>query len=209
MSPRKYNLENRRAESEQTRARIVGAAQELLAGEDATPVFSIDELARHAGVARMTVYYQFGSKRGLLEAIFDSLAAGGLAEALPKAYGQNEPVRALTGLIRAFTRFWASERLAIRRLRALAVLDPEVEASLRERDERRREGLRVVLKRLAADSRIAAQNDLDEAVDILHMLTSFEVFDSLAAGRRSLEGVVGVVKRLAVHALDLAESEKA
>ncbi len=46
--------------------------------------FTVDAVAREAGVARMTVYYQFGSKAGLLEAIFDSLAVRGGAEELVK-----------------------------------------------------------------------------------------------------------------------------
>ena len=33
--------------------------------------FSIDAVARRADVVRMTVYYQFGARRGLLEALFD------------------------------------------------------------------------------------------------------------------------------------------
>ena len=39
--------------------------------------FSIETVARQADVARMTVYHQFGSKLGLLEALCDSLAASG------------------------------------------------------------------------------------------------------------------------------------
>jgi len=69
MSPRPYRLGQRQATTEQTRARILAAARELLMARDGFNGFSIDAVAREADVARMTVYYQFGSKIGLLEAL--------------------------------------------------------------------------------------------------------------------------------------------
>ena len=39
---------------------------------------AIDAVARQAGVARMTVYYQFESKKGLLEALLDDTHDVGL-----------------------------------------------------------------------------------------------------------------------------------
>ena len=104
MSPRPYRGDQRRAATEVTRARIIAASRSLLTAESGSG-FNVDAVARSAGVARMTVYYQFGSKRGLLEAIFDDLAMGNLAEALPAAHGKREPLEALEALIRAFTRF--------------------------------------------------------------------------------------------------------
>src|SRR5713226_4068485 len=74
MSPRPYGLGQRQATTEQTRARIINAARELLAESSGFSGFSIDAVARQADVARMTVYHQFGSKIGLLEALCDSLA---------------------------------------------------------------------------------------------------------------------------------------
>src|SRR2546430_2914681 len=44
--------------------------------------FSIEAVARRADVARMTIYHQFGSKMGLLEALCDSLAVTGEMEQL-------------------------------------------------------------------------------------------------------------------------------
>ena len=77
MSPRPYRLGQRQAATDETRARILAAARELLAASDGLTGFSIEAVARQADVARMTVYYQFGSKPGLLEALFDDLAARG------------------------------------------------------------------------------------------------------------------------------------
>src|SRR5437868_652736 len=71
MKPRPYRLGQRQTTIEQTRARIVAAARELLATPGGIAGFTIDAVAAQAGVARMTVYNQFASKIGLLEALFD------------------------------------------------------------------------------------------------------------------------------------------
>ena len=73
---RSYNPVERLRSVEAGRERIVAAARDLLEDDDAEG-FSIDAVARRAGVARMTIYNQFESKAGLLEALFDSLAARG------------------------------------------------------------------------------------------------------------------------------------
>ena len=84
MSPRPYRLGQRQVAADETRARVLAAARDQLAKETS---FSIDAVARRADVARMTVYYQFGSKRGLLEALFDLLAARGGCTSFPMLSG--------------------------------------------------------------------------------------------------------------------------
>ena len=148
MSPRPYRLGQRQASTEQTRSRVISAARELLVSSDGFSGFSIDAVARQADVARMTVYHQFGSKIGLLEALCDSLAAYGGMEQLASAFRRTEPLDALNEYITVFGRFWQSDRLVTRRLRGLAALDPDFEQVIRARDERRRKGLRVLVQRL-------------------------------------------------------------
>src|SRR2546428_8953872 len=140
MSPRPYRLGQRQAATEQTRLRIINAARELLMTSDGFSTFSIDLVARHADVARMTVYHQFGSKLGLLEALCDSLAASGGMEQLATAFRHAEPLDVLRQYILVFGRFWDVDRLVMRRLRALSALDPDFEQVIRTRDEWRRRG---------------------------------------------------------------------
>ncbi len=201
MSPRPYRLGQRQAATEQTRARIVAAARELLIASDGFAGFSIDAVARQADVARMTIYHQFGSKIGLLEALCDSLATSGGMEQLASAFRQTEPLDALDGYIKIFGRFWQSDRLLTRRLRGLAALDPDFEQVIRARDERRRQGLRVIVQRLVRGQ--PEPSAFDEVVDVLYTLISYECFDILAGPTRSLEEVVPVMQRLARAALDL------
>src|SRR5438093_11004434 len=119
-SPRSYRLGQRQASVEQTRAGIIAAARDLLAAPHDFSGFTIDAVAAHAGVARMTVFNQFGSKRGLLEALFDDLAARGLGNHLRGAFTQADPHEALDALVGDFRDFWTSDRIVIRRIRGLA-----------------------------------------------------------------------------------------
>jgi AcrR family transcriptional regulator len=189
MSPRPYRLGQRQVATDETRARILAAAHDQLEEETS---FSIDAVARRADVARMTVYYQFGSKRGLLEALFDRLAARGGLHQLPSAFQQSDPKVALERLIEIFARFWSSDRVVMRRLRAMAALDPELDQVLRERSEGLRNGLRVIVARLPTGRAPVA-----ETVDLLFALTSFANFDLLAGPDRTPEEVGPLVKRAA------------
>ncbi len=203
MSPRPYRLGQRQATTEQTRARIINAARELLAESSGFSGFSIDAVARQADVARMTVYHQFGSKIGLLEALSDSLAAHGGMEHLADAFRRPEPLDALDEYITVFGRFWSADRLVMRRLRALAALDPDFEHVIRARDEWRRQGLRVIVQRFAEKHGRPAPEALDEAINVLFTLIGFECFDTLAGPTRSIEEVAPMMQRLARAALGL------
>ena len=193
MSPRPYRLGKREEVIDQSRRRILDATRELLRGATAYPGFTVDAVARRADVARATVYYQFGSKTGLLEAVCDDLAeAGGMTE-LARAFTNPAPDAAIDAFITAFAGFWAADRIVMRRLRALAALDPDVGAVIAARDQRRREGLTVLADRLPADTGSAA----GQAAQMLYALTSFETFDALAGPDRDLADALPLVTRLA------------
>src|SRR5262245_18669028 len=140
MSPRPYNVGQRQVNAERTRLRIIHAARELLMAPDGYSRFSIEAVARQADVARMTVYYQFGSKIGLLEALSDYLAAKGGLEQLSTAFCRAEPLEVLEAYINIFSHFWEADRMVIRRLRALTALDPDFAQVVQARNERRLEG---------------------------------------------------------------------
>ncbi|GER91152.1 hypothetical protein KDW_53140 [Dictyobacter vulcani] len=202
MSPRPYRLGQRQANTEQTRSRIINATRELLMTSHGFTQFSIDLVARQADVARMTVYHQFGSKIGLLEALCDSLAASGGMEQLASAFQQPESRDALSAYITTFGHFWDADRLVTRRLRALAALDPEFEQVLHSRDERRRKGVRTLIERMAAQHGCPAPEKIEDAVAILFTLISFESFDSIAGNTRSLEEITPLICQLSQTAIE-------
>jgi AcrR family transcriptional regulator len=203
MSPRPYRLGQRQAATEKTRARIISAARELLMESSGYARFSIDAVARQADVARMTVYHQFGSKIGLLEALCDSLAASGGMQHMATAFKQPEPLDALQEYLLVFGRFWNVDRLVMRRLRALAALDPDFEHVIRTRDEWRRRGVRVLAERFAERHCLSNDEALEKVVDMLFTLSSFETYDTLAGPTRSMEEVAPLVYRLAHAAFNL------
>ncbi len=208
MSPRPYRLGQRQAVTEQTRIRILAAARTLLMAPDGFSSFSIDAVARQADVARMTVYHQFGSKVGLLEALCDSLAFSGGMQQIATAFRQSDPLDVLNQYILVFSHFWDVDRLVIRRLRALAALDPDFEQVIRARDERRRQGVRVIVQRFVERHMLPSAQSSEEIVDVLFTLIGFETFDILAGPTRSIEEVAPLVCRLVRATLSLGTNEK-
>src|SRR3954463_8897670 len=89
-----------------TRDRIIAACARLLRKDAAIANFSLEVVAKAAGVTRLTVYNQFGSRRGLLEAVFDDIAReGGLFE-LAEVMAMADPRAALDRIIETFCTFW-------------------------------------------------------------------------------------------------------
>jgi AcrR family transcriptional regulator len=206
VSPRPYRLGRREASVEATRGRILAAARTVLAAEAEVASFTVDTVAEQAGVARMTVYYQFESKRGLLEALFDTLAMRGLVGPLRDAFARPDPVEALEAFVAAFCGFWASDRVVIRRLRSLAGLDRDIGRSIHARDLRRLDGLRAICQRLTKAGRTPTTRV--EQLDILNALTSFEVFDMLAGATRGEKDVARLVTRLVRAELALSAARR-
>jgi AcrR family transcriptional regulator len=202
MSPRPYRMERRRETTDENRLRIINAARELLASRDGSVKFSMEEVARRAGVARMTVYYQFGSLRGLLEGLCDSLALAGGMGHLEDAFRKPDAGEALDEFIAVFMRFWESDREVRRGLGAFAVLDPEFAAVLENRSGWRRKGLRVLLERLAKQTGRPKPKQMDKALDLLYMLTGFHTYDSLVDSGRCTDQVTRMIQKLARRALD-------
>lgn len=201
MSPRPYQLGRRREQIDESRRRILAAARALLAETASYSAFTVDAVARRADVARATVYYQFESKTGLLEALCDALAddAGQLA-GISAAMTSPDVGDAVAGVVAAFGRLWAVDRPAMRRLRAFGVLDPEVGAVVAARDQRRLHLAGVLVGRSGAAAGDSPVGDAETLARALWTLTSFETFDTLA-GDRPLTDVTPVVAALAAAVL--------
>jgi AcrR family transcriptional regulator len=110
MSRRPYELKQRRADMDATRSRIIVAAERVLIGSDA---FTLEAVAREAGVARVTVYDRFGGREALVEAISDDLAESGGLTRLPEAFGLTDPVAALERFVEIFCGFYSTHRLLL------------------------------------------------------------------------------------------------
>lgn len=205
MSPRTYRAEGRRAAAEETRGRILEAARSILNGPG--PIsFSVESVASRADVARMTVYNHFGSKGGLVEALSDELAVRGGIGRLPEAFRAPDARAGLRRLVEVFVGFWDREQVAIRRLRALSAIDPELEHG--NRDQRRRQAISSLAQRLASESGGQDTAALDRLVDCVWVLTSFDSFEQLSSTDRSADQVVELIWSGVEALLDSIASEQ-
>jgi AcrR family transcriptional regulator len=198
---RLYRLGRRGEAADETRARVVAAAQALLSAPEGAPAFTVDAVARAAGVSRMTVFNKFRSKQGLLEALFDSLAASGGMRGMREAFERDDPLDMLDAFTTVLARFWAAHRLVHRRLRALVATDPELEPAWRQRHQRRHEGAAVILARLAARYGRPADAEREEAMRLFLALTSFEFYDQIAGDGADPGAVEVALRRLVRCAL--------
>ena len=200
MSPRPYSMEKRQAAASETRTRILEAARQLLSSQAETEL-SMEAIARRADVSRLTIYYQFDSRTGLLEALYDYLAQRGNMRRMPEVFREADPSLAIDKVIDIFVGFWASDPVAIRRLRAMAALDPEIARGIDARDLRRHHIFGEMLKRWAARKKSFTEEQLKSTADLLAMLTGFAAYDALARCGHSQEDVVAMLSRLVHFAL--------
>jgi len=201
MSPRPYNLGQRQGQIDLGRRQILDAARALLREATSYAAFSVDAVAKRADVARATVYYQFDSKTGLLEALCDDLAEAGQMSELAQVFTNPDPDAALSAFVACFGRFWDADRAVMRRLRALGALDPDVGAVIAARDQRRREGLAVLVERIARSAGLPPTVDPERVVRVLYALTCFETFDALVPANEPLAAAVPDIFGLAQRAL--------
>ncbi|MHB8813699.1 MAG: TetR/AcrR family transcriptional regulator [Steroidobacteraceae bacterium] len=195
---REYRLGRRQAQAEKTRARLLAAARRILMTRQGLATFGLESVAKRAGVSRLTVYNQFGSRVGLLEALYDDLARRGrIAERLAAAFQLSDPQATLNGVVAAFAEFWEGERTVIRRLRSMAVLDPAFKGAT-DRNQRLVGAMRTILLRLTA-ARGRRVGHLDECARVLAMLTTFETYDALAGPGIDIARATCIVQGL-VHA---------
>jgi AcrR family transcriptional regulator len=184
----RYRLGKRQQQAENTRARILGAARDLLEqGRDGK--FTIDVVAERAGVARMTVFNQFGSLAGLLEAMFDDVAGPYMARQMPEVFRAPDPEAALRQLVTTFAGLWERSPALSARLRGFAAFDAAIDASLRTREQRRVEAGREVLRRLWSGRLPPPWQSLDEAALALFALTSFPMWTALGGSDEPPEAV--------------------
>lgn len=198
MTKRNYVSPVRASAAAETRERIIAAGARLLRKDASIANFSLDVVAKAAGVTRLTVYNQFGSRRGVLEAVFDDIAReGGLFE-LTDVMTMADPRAALDRVVAIFCTFWSHDP-AIGGLNQAVATDPDFGASLVERNERRRELLTALVSRIV--EKPAAKHTVRDAVDMIFVLTSYPTFAALSP-QRSTEQVCRLLQKACHAAVD-------
>lgn len=193
---RRYRSPLREAAAAGTRERVLDAAVALLREIADISDFTLDAVAKAAGVTRPTVYNQFGSRLALIEAMFDRIADLGGLVALRSAMELTDPEEAISQIVRIFCSFWGSDP-AVQRLNDTIMLDPEIERSVAARHERRRRLLTAIVERTVPDSPADAVRD---TVDLLFLLTAPQTFRALLPGREPVQ-VCDLLREAALDAL--------
>ena len=174
MAMRPYTAARRR-ESAESVDRVLEAAERLIR-EGTFHAATMDELARAAGVSRATVFNRFGSKLGVLEALFTRGMEGPEMAAIQEALALEDPVEALDSAVEAACAIWEAYGFVHLQLQAVGVLEPEAAALVdQQRDEQRAE-LEGLTRRLAKSGRLRPGLSQARATATLHMLTSLESF---------------------------------
>ena len=202
MSPRRYASPARDAMANATRTRLVAAATKLLRKASSGGDVSLEAVAKAAGVTRLTVYNQFGSRRGLLEAVFDERAREGGLLRLAEAVNDRDPRAALDRVVDIFCDFWSSDP-SVGHLHRIG--DPEFLEAIAARNERRRQVIAALVGRMEPKFADDAERDL---IDVLFALTSYAMFGMLIVNGRSVDEVKALIKQTCATALSpLSQSE--
>jgi AcrR family transcriptional regulator len=192
---RPYSLGKRRELSDGKRSRILAAARAHLESRGFLGL-TLDFLAREAGVSRQTVHNLFGTKIGVLEALFDQLAGVGGMGRMAEVMRLGDRDALLPEFVKVFTDFWSTDRLFLRRIHGLAAIDPELGTALKERNGRRFMAAATIVNRFAKTNQ---EREKSKQAASLFALTSFEFFDALADKLGTFEEAARVVLTLVQH----------
>ena len=165
----------RRRESSKSVDRVLEATARMI-GEGAFHAATMDELAAAAGVSRATVFNRFGSKLGVLEALFTRGMEGPEMAAIQEALALEDPVAALDAVIGAVCAIWEAYGLVHLHLQAVAVLEPAAAALIDRQREEQRADVQALIHRLAKTDKLRPKLSPARATATLHMLTSLESF---------------------------------
>src|ERR1043166_1121971 len=188
------------------RERILTAARDVLRLDDLAD-FSVDAVAKRAGVTRMTVYNRFGSRAKLLAELFDLLMDRGAFRDMPAVFTEPDPGRAVDRLVAILGRFYTENRSALVSLSAAAGSDPDLDNAMQSRHSRRRHVLEALVLRVGDEHRPAVPRD--ELVNTADVLVGFPTFNALAGPSRTPSDVVPLVQQLMRGLLGLAQPVEA
>ena len=186
---RRYESPRRREQADETRERILAAAQELFEASGYTAT-SMNDIAAAAGVALKTLYVAFGSKAGILRALWHLLLRGD-AGAVPvderewyrEVLEEPDPARQLR--LNARNSCVVKRRVAaiMEVIEAAAHADPEI-ASLWERIQMEfRENQSAIVRSLQRKKALRPGLGVERATDVLWALNQVSLYRLLVHDR--------------------------
>jgi AcrR family transcriptional regulator len=152
------------------------AASERLIREDAFHTATMDELAAASGVSRATVFNRFGSKVGVLQALYARCVESPEMRAVGEAFALEDPVLAFEAVIEAACALWEAHGFIQEQIQAIVILEPEASAMVEEQKDEQRADLQGLTRRLARAGRLRPGLGEARVAATLHTLTSLESF---------------------------------
>ena len=190
-TPKRTYEQKARAESAaETRRRIIEVTRELLARAPLENV-SLPEIAARAEVARSTVYTIFGSREGLMIAVAEDLLDRGGFARIGQALRGPDVVRAFETSIDVAMELYSQEEAVGQALLSLAAVDRDASSAAARLNLGRRDGMRRLAERMRDQGVLRDDVTVDEAADVLWVVTSFETFAQLYRGRSLTPQQVG------------------
>jgi AcrR family transcriptional regulator len=174
---------SRRERAAATKERMIRAATEVFTEAGYTGA-RMGDIADRAGVAVQTVYFTFHTKSELLQACFDFAVLG--PEQLPPTQQQffadllaaRSGRAALAAFVRGNTAILARSA-AIKEVAESAPHEPDAAAVVAHSERLRREGLAQIVDLLADRFGLQADRAVDDATDLILMLSSSATYLTL------------------------------
>jgi AcrR family transcriptional regulator len=142
---------------------------------------SLEQVAADAGITRVTIYRQFASKLGLLDAVADDLAQRSqVVRGMETAAAMADPAAAFRAMVSELCRFWGTDPDLFRRLIGLAAVDPEADQVVGSREQWRYDQVAAFVRRLADDGRLRGDADVDRSATAIGAVTGFVPCDDMA-----------------------------
>ncbi|RFU37446.1 TetR/AcrR family transcriptional regulator [Actinomadura logoneensis] len=187
----------RRADAERNTAAILDAAAELLAR---APDVGVGDIAKAAGVGRVTVYAHFPSREDLVRAVLARAIEESMAAIAGAASSDGPAEEAFSRLVRdgwpVLSRYGRLHEAAVRALPAEEV---------REHHDRPLEAVRALVERGRADGAFRTDLDTDWLVTTVYALLHAAA-DEVAAGKLDRGRAAGVLRTTLLSVLRPAPS---
>ena len=185
------------------RDRILAATEEVIReGRFATA--TVADIAERAEVSRATVFSQFGSKLGILEALAVRCSGGPQMLAIREAVALDDATRVLDALVEATCEHWEIQGHILLTLKAVSELEPGALTLIDEQRVDQRDSVARVVDTMRAAGPTGPLSRA-QLIGAMHLLTSVESFMELRRGAGlSMAATKAVLKRSANALFDPA-----
>lgn len=181
---RHYHSLLRQRQAEETHARILAAARELLTSKGYAKT-TLQMIAEVAEVSPKTVSAVFGSKHGILAQLVNPSAfEAPVQHLLDQLRTSEEPLQRVKLVVLITRQVYESLASQFELLRTAGVVAPELAELARQIELRRRQNQSYLIAYLKDQGMLLHGLSSEEAVDILWTLTSYDLYRMLVVERR-------------------------